>query len=313
VVLVDVAHVWGNLLFVYADPDERRRRPVLWAAVPAVSFALAWALASEVELWLWRAVALLAVVHFVRQQVGWVRLYRARSGERDDTAVGLRGRILGRVVDEGVVYAATLGPVEWWHAHLPRPFWWLATGDFFVALPSWAGTLALVVDAAFVLAYVARSARAWAGGRGVPGRDIVVLTTALLWWLGIVVCSSDYVFTVTNVLVHGVPYVVLIAVTARRRRQAGASVAAPLAHGAVVVVVALWACALVEEALWDRRVWHEHDGFVPGPAVDVGAARAVVVALLVLPQVTHYVLDGLIWRRRDNPWVLPSSAPPQAG
>jgi hypothetical protein len=309
VVLVDVAHVWGNLLLVYADPVERRRRPVWWAGVPLASFVLAWALASEHETWLWRAVALLAVVHFVRQQVGWVKLYRARAGVADDDAAAsahAHAAAVGRVVDEGVVYAATIGPLVWWHAHLPRPFWWLSAGDFFVALPSWAGSLALLVECAFLLAYGVRSARAWRAGRGVAGRDIVVGTTALLWWLGIVACSSDYVFTVTNVLLHGVPYIVLIAVTARRRRQAGASVAAPLAHGAALIVGTLWACAWLEEAAWDRLLWHEHDAFFPLPAVDVGDARALVLALLVLPQVTHYVLDGLLWRRRDNPWVLPA-------
>jgi hypothetical protein len=29
----------------------------------------------------------------------------------------------------------------------------------------------------------------------------------------------------------------------------------------------------------------------------------VIVPLLALPQLTHYVLDGYIWRRRSNPSV----------
>ena len=34
--------------------------------------------------------------------------------------------------------------------------------------------------------------------------------------------------------------------------------------------------------------------------LDVGA-KSLVVPLLILPQLVHYVLDGFVWRRRDNP------------
>ena len=39
------------------------------------------ALYSRGELVFWRALAYLAVFHFVRQQYGWMALYRARMGE----------------------------------------------------------------------------------------------------------------------------------------------------------------------------------------------------------------------------------------
>jgi hypothetical protein len=60
------------------------------------------------------------------------------------------------------------------------------------------------------------------------------------------------------------------------------------------------ALAFVEEALWDRWIWHDR-AWLFG---DVGVARAerhpvvtsLLVALLSLPQVTHYVLDRYIWR-----------------
>ena len=35
--------------------------------------------------------------------------------------------------------------------------------------------------------------------------------------------------------------------------------------------------------------------------MDLGSARLVLVPLLALPQITHYVLDGFIWRRKSNP------------
>ena len=31
--------------------------------------------------------------------------------------------------------------------------------------------------------------------------------------------------------------------------------------------------------------------------------RGLVVPLLAVPQITHYLLDGFLWRRRSNPRV----------
>lgn len=295
VVAVDVAHVWGNLLLVYTDPVEFRRHRRLWLFLPVSVFVLGLALVSEGEVLFWRALAALAVWHFVRQQVGWLKLYRAKNGE-------LSGPRWTRIVDEGVVYGATLAPIVWWHANLPRPFWWLAPGDFFVALPHEAGSVALAAEALVLLAYLGRSAAAWRQKRGNPGKDILVGTTALLWWLGIVALQSDYAFTVTNVLIHGIPYAVLIAVTAQRRERAGVSIAWPLRHGAAVIIIALLFCAGVEEVLWDRLVWNERSWLDFLPAIEW--ARPFFVALLALPQATHYLLDAFLWRRRGNPYLV---------
>jgi hypothetical protein len=46
--------------------------------------------------------------------------------------------------------------------------------------------------------------------------------------------------------------------------------------------------------LWDRTVWHERSWlFGDGWS---GPPRALCLAALAVPQITHYVLDGFIWR-----------------
>jgi hypothetical protein len=50
----------------------------LYSLVPLLGFAIGVALYSEGELVFWRALAYLAVFHFIRQQYGWVALYRVR-------------------------------------------------------------------------------------------------------------------------------------------------------------------------------------------------------------------------------------------
>jgi hypothetical protein len=181
----------------------------------------------------------------------------------------------------------------YWHAHLPRQFWWFLPGDF-VAAPLW---LAAVLQPAYwgVLAVYAVRAVVQGGRIGAwnPGKHIVVATTALCWYVGIVALNSDVAFTVTNVLIHGVPYIALAYCFAR---GAGEPAWLPRsAWGAAIAVLAtVWVLAYAEELLWDRAIWHERS-WLFGEGW-IGVSRSVCLAALAVPQITHYVLDGFIWR-----------------
>jgi hypothetical protein len=290
VLLVDVAHVWSTLYRVYLDPAERRRRGVVYTAVPLVAFAAGVALYAAGDLIFWRVLAYVAVFHFVRQQVGWVALYRGRAGEEGG---------LGRVIDLGAAYAATIYPLIHWHAHLPRGFAWFVPGDF-APVAAIAETVAFPVYLVALAAYAGRAAwRTFALRRPNPGKDIVVVTTAACWYVGIVALNSDFAFTVTNVLIHGVPYFALVYLYGRSRP-------APVVPRSPVAFLApLWIAAFVEELCWDHTLWHDR-AWLFGAGIQLDGARAVLVPLLAVPQLTHYLLDGIVWRRRENPDLLTS-------
>lgn len=297
VLLVDVAHVWSTAFVVYLDPAEWHRRRVLYVATPALAYAAGVLLYTLGGAGLfWRAVAYLAVFHFIRQQYGWVRMYRARNGERDRA---------GAWLDGATVYAATLYPLIVWHTELPRGFAWMRDGDFVTGAPHWLATAAGWIYVALLAAYAARAIAGWR--RPAWGKHLIVATTAACWYAGIVATNSDYAFTVTNVFIHGVPYLALVYVYARgaaRERESAHGTAARLvggSRGVIVFLASLWAVAYLEELLWDRSVWHERS-WLFGSALDLGPA-ALVVPLLAVPQVTHYALDAVLWRRRSNPRI----------
>ena len=305
-VLCDVAHVWSTAFRTYLDPAERRARPWVLGLVPAVGLAASVALFALGELTFWRALAYLAIFHFVRQQYGWVSLYRSRAGET--------GRV-GRVIDTVAIYAATLWPLLHWHTHLPRRFSWFFPGDV-VSLPQVVMPVATAAYVAALAAYVLRAAYLWWRGTPNPGKDIVVLTTVAAWYVGIVAFDSDYAFTVTNVFMHGIPYFALVFMHTRARSRAAppASISAPslgerLTRSVVPFLGVLWLIAFVEELVWDRAVWHDRSSLF-GEPWNVGAFKLLIVPLLALPQLTHYVLDGFIWRRRTNPSVASLAAGP---
>jgi hypothetical protein len=145
---------------------------------------------------------------------------------------------------------------------------------------------------ALLATFCARQARLWARGKLIPGKALIVVSTFACWYLGIVALDSDYAFTATNVLIHGVPYFALTYRYGRMRAEQSEpapTLARVLKLGAFGVVVLFGLVALGEELLWERWVWSDQ------PLGRI--ALVLVVPLLALPQATHYALDGFVWKR----------------
>ncbi|HEX5855924.1 MAG TPA: hypothetical protein VFZ57_09910 [Thermoanaerobaculia bacterium] len=297
VVGVDVAHVWATGWRVLADGRAARARLALYLGVPLAAWAAGVVAYSVSALFFWRVLAYLAVFHFVRQQYGWVALYRRKNGEGGD----------GRLLDAAAIYGATLTPLLFWHAHLPRRFQWFLRGDFVNGLPEGVSRVAFVLYAGIFAAWAVKEVARSRVGRVSWGKVLIVLSTAATWFLGIVVFDSDYAFTVTNVFVHGIPYMGLVWFTsklrAQGRRDAGdsPSFADRMALNVAFFLAPLLLVAFAEEWGWDRLVWHDHAVLFPGPALDPGALLlALIVPLLALPQATHYVWDAFLWKVRPE-------------
>lgn len=300
IVGVDVAHVWATMYRTYFDRREWRRRPVLFAAIPAGCLAGGIALYAAGPAVFWRVLAYLAVFHFVRQQYGFLRIY-----SRGDPGP----RWIGRWVDAPAVYLAAVYPIVHWHAHLPRNFHWFMEGDF-LAAP--VGVLLPVLRfawGAWLTVWGARELVAWRLGQLNVPRVLLVGATAASWYTGIVWLDGDLAFTATNVIAHGIPYLALVwtywsrsASSARSARGWRRPVAVAVFVGSVLVL------GYLEEGLWDGMIWREHPGlFRPFQWLpEAGPVLAgILVPLLAVPQATHYVLDAFIWRLRkgDTGWV----------
>ena len=309
VLCVDVSHVYSTLYKTYFDPAEFRERRTLYTLVPLFVWLAGVVLYSFGALAFWRTLAYLAVFHFVRQQYGFMRLYSVEDN---------RG---ARLLNAAAIYAATLYPLVYWHTNLPRQFQWFVEGDF-VSLPwSWLESAAFIAYVAVLSLYLLKEV--WVGWRrrsvNLP-RNLLLIGTALSWYVGIVTFNGDLAFTATNVIAHGLPYLALIWITGRKRESSlifgvrrgwvFGAMAAPLFVGFLVVL------AFVEEGFWDALVWRDHTSifglFSFLPQLTDAALLAFVVPLLAVPQATHYVLDGFIWRRGRVVAASETAAPVRA-
>jgi hypothetical protein len=290
VLLIDVAHVWSTSFRVYFDAEEFKRRIWLYTFVPVFGYLIGVALYSESALTFWRVLALLAVFHFVRQQYGWVNLYRAKLREKSR---------LTWWIDAIVIYLATVYPLAFWMTSLPRNFQWFVENDFY-ALPEIVENVLFPIYVLALIVYFGKSIYLYfKNGFLNIGKDIVVATTAVCWYVGIVALNSDYAFTVTNVIIHGVPYFALIYFYAKSRRETAGKFYQTLSSNWIIFLATLWVLAYIEELVWHRGVWHERS-WLFGANLELEDWKMYLVPLLAVPQLTHYILDGFVWRRKNN-------------
>lgn len=307
ILLIDVAHVYATLFRTYFDPQAFAKNRALLLSIPAACWLAGSLLYSIDDLLFWRVLAYTAVFHFVRQQYGFTVLY----GRKEPPSFSKY-----KFLDHLMIYAATVYPLLFWHTHLPRNFNWFVDGDFIETLPSAAAQLGALVYAVIALAYLIKEA--WltreTGSLNLP-KNLLILGTALSWWVGIVVFNSDLSFTITNVVSHGIPYIGLIWLyhhknpdNQQKDRAESTPVGSRLIRLALslapVFLFMLAVFAYIEEGLWDGFIWREHLSIFPQfaalPAITDPTILAVLVPFLALPQSTHYVLDGFIWRVKDR-------------
>ncbi len=289
ILLIDVAHVWATSFRVYFDVDEVKRRPFLYLGTPFFGYIFGVALYSESSILFWRVLATIAVFHFVRQQFGWISLYRRKLNETNTTTYW---------IDTITIYLATIYPLAFWMTNLPRNFEWFVQNDF-VSLPAIVEKILFPIYVLSLVIYTIKTIYLFATRRFLNiGKDIVVLTTAICWYLGIVAFNSDYAFTVTNVIIHGVPYFAIVYFYAESRRETANRFYATLSGNWLFFLATLWALGYVEELFWNRGIWHEKS-WLFGKDWEFGNLKMFIVPLLALPQLTHYFLDGFIWRRKS--------------
>ncbi|MBE2290470.1 MAG: hypothetical protein IAE95_13005 [Chitinophagaceae bacterium] len=295
VLLVDVAHVYSTLFRTYFDKERFTRHRVLYTAIPVACLVAGVLLYSMSALAFWRSLAYLAVFHFVRQQYGFMRLYSRAEARKQ----------YRKYIDATTIYAATIYPLVYWHCSPGRNFSWFVQGDFVVADLPMVRSVALYIYVVIVAVYcvleigdIIRYSRF-----NVP-RNVLLFGTLASWYVGIVHFNGDMAFTMLNVVAHGIPYMALIWLLKEREdgvRGSHSVSTTRYLRSAFIFIGVIFIFSYLEEGLWDGLVWREHASVFPLfsllPHLTSKEILSVLVPLLSLPQSTHYVLDGFIWKR----------------
>lgn len=297
ILLIDVAHVYSTLFRTYWDKQRFAANRRLYIMIPVLCYIVGVLLYTIDGLLFWRMLAYLAVFHFIRQQYGFMRLYSRYEPKHTVSAV----------IDKVAIYAATLYPLLYWHCTPGRNFNWFVDGDFLIGSATILKDIGLYLYLAILLVYIAKEVTTIVKSRHINlPKNLVIISTVVTWYFGIVYFNGDMAFTLLNVVAHGIPYMALIWLFNKKEETGGKerkSFIATYRYSFLFFLLSIFLFAYLEEGIWDGMIWHDHGtifnmfSFLPSPKSK--EVFALLIPLLSLPQSTHYVLDGFIWRKRD--------------
>jgi hypothetical protein len=300
VVFIDVGHVYSTMYRTYVDKPLIYKHKNLFFGLPLFLLLISILLHSVNNMLFWRCLAYLAVYHFIRQQYGFLKIYSRKNNYS----------VLKQRIDSFTIYAVTILPVLFWHFSDNRKFTWFIKGDFFLFGDN--PIMASLIIAVFWLVltvYLFTEIRDLLKTKRINvQKNSIVIGTALSWYIGIIYFNNDLVFTFLNIICHGIPYMALVWIHGKKSNSTkGTSSLLHLIFGRfslVLFLIPLFLFAYAEEGLWDAFVWNEHGDLffsIQHASIDISrAALNIIVPLLSLPQLFHYVIDGFIWKIKQD-------------
>ncbi|KAJ9471086.1 hypothetical protein DIPPA_09702 [Diplonema papillatum] len=299
VVFCDVGHVWGTIFRTYLDTEENGRRWALYNLSPVALFAGMFLVHYTVsEAYFWMFVGYLAIFHFIRQQWGFLCLYRARAGEAD-----------GRMADCLVHLAGALGPILWWHSSPDREFDWFMRDDpFLVRIPPEVGKpVAVALWGAALGVYCVMQVAAYRAGTWNEGKCACMAGCWVTWAFGVLFPHKLVALLFLNMF-HAAPSYMIVYFTARNKwrlqkppTDAERFVRWCTLPGRWPYYLAFFVTiAVVEEVIWELFIWRDYFPDVAKFEL-TPLGKSFFTALLSLPQVVHYFLDAFIWKIESNP------------
>lgn len=300
---IDVTHVYSTLFRTYFNSNEFKENKIILTLIPLATWLIGVSLYSIDSLLFWRVLTYVAVFHFIRQQYGFLRLY-SRNEETSR---------LNRWLSTLVVYLSALYPILFWHGHQPRHFHWFIDGDFITGVPA---VVSNIIGGIYLFIFCLYFLNEMSTLKHKPinlPKNLIILGTAASWYTGIVHFNSDMIFTITNIVSHGIPYMALVWIYGEKQKDRNDSpiILGRFSYGLFfsrlsfpLFFLVLFIFAYLEEGLWAGFIWREHLGIfgLLGnlPEITANDTLCWLVPLLTLPQATHYVLDGFIWKLKDT-------------
>ncbi len=288
VLLIDVSHVYSTVFRFYWEKATFQKYKSLLVIIPVSAFAIGVVVHLYDSFLFWRLLAYAALYHFIRQQYGFMRLYARQQNQTR----------IQKWINGVAIYAATIYPVLYWHLHLTQSLSWFVPHDFITIQFPYADEVLLGLYIVIICCYALKEIYISFQVRdlNIP-KNCLVIGTILSWYVGIIVFNGDLTFTFLNVVAHGIPYMGLVWMYGEKKAKPTFSFGL---KGIMIFLGALILLSYFEESIWDIFVWKDHPSIFPfftqlDPVHDP-ILLSLLVPLLVLPQITHYVLDGFIWR-----------------
>ncbi len=305
-IIFDVWHVWGTLYRGYLRSDMRHQHKKLLIWVPIIS-VLILAILSNIHIYwypplyiLLSFLAYIALFHFIRQQIGFVRLYDKRTEDL------WWFEYVSRLLDNIVVWVITGFPFLYWIMHYSSlSLNWFIPWEYIVLSHIVPQTDSIwIIYTIIVLLYIWFQLIIISRGTQVnPLKYLYILGTAYIWYNGMVAYDSIIIFGFGNMLLHWLNYYgITIGSTwnnANRYPWFGRIKKIRIPYLGICMISSLILLWYIEEFFWDQFIWQEKSMIFSDILYTLWhdpLSQTIIVSILGSVQLTHYILDRYIWR-----------------
>lgn len=279
--LVDGSHVYSTILVSYTDKNIWQQLKPLFLIVPLMLFVSAFAFKySGSPQYFFYFLAYLAMIHFIRQEFGWMKIASRLDASAPKWLY---------YIDVNTSYLMTSLPMLWFLRESNAGFWY-QKGDLFTipdSLGQWALYLYWPVITIFLVGNILHTFRT---KKINVSKFLVFINTFFGWYMAKVFVQHPYLALWLMIFHHGLPYYFIVFKTERVTQKLKfldmtGRFKYPLIYLGCVCVFVLF--------------FFSHSGnlYIVNLKKDFFFG-SLVYAIAVVPQMTHFILDGFIWKKK---------------
>lgn len=277
--LVDGSHVYSTLFITYFDKEAFQESKTKLILTPVLLLAINCLLFYIKPLYFYRFLANLAMFHFIRQEFGWMKI----ASRLDDQLPDWIAR-----VDRYCSYVMTVAPMALIMTRIDRT--WYAKGDLFM-IPEWLGNgIFMLLLPAVTIFLGVNIYHTYKTKTFNTAKLLVFINTMVSWYIAKIAGIHPTVAMFIIFMAHGIPYL-FIAFKAERvsdkvpfLKKMGAWKYLAM----YLFCVGIW---LVAAQLHHNKVFRPFK--TPG-----NFTGYFIIALAWTPAMSHFVIDGFIWKRK---------------
>lgn len=299
----DVPHVWGTIYKTYLDKSQLEKHKALYIWIPLITFIvlLILTLADSTLYLLFFVLAFFAVFHFIKQQLWFIMLYAYKEINKSNTSI---------LMDKILAWIITWWPILYWFSNLDtRNYNWF-TNDDFIKLPDILFPAIWYISILFWLFYIWYEIFRYKKWEILNiWKYLYILWTFFVWFYWIVWTNSMLIFWLWNMLLHGWNFFAITYYSTKDRINKWLFKTYKIFNffankNIFLFILPLFIIWFIEQSTWALFLDNEEffHYFYNMKLYELFKniniyVFSITIALLALPQTTHYILDGIIWKK----------------
>ncbi len=281
VVLIDGAHIFSTSLITYFDRERRKLFSPYLTVIPIVVFlsmVLMLLLLGSIKFYYFLAYA--AIFHFVRQQYGWFSI-ACKKGS-------LGPRWISKI-DQISIYSIPIFAIIW-NSSYTQPYRWFKEGDLF-SIPIWLTNIFHILFWIITITFILSNCYQIFRLKKINlTKYMIWLNTFICWYVGFVFFEGGFVYFFLLVVHHGLPYLGIIHKSEKITSTLRGSQFKYIASITIIYILCVGLSVL--EVTTNKPVIGTEEFSLNQLLL------ASFAALIYTPQVTHYFLDMVIWKKK---------------